>query len=107
MKIIAADCELSHASQHRVLIHYIRTFAGEFVFYLGEENPAMRHLSWGLTMFGAIGALGLGAILAQADSFAGRADFGPANAFERKAAWGQGDAGACRILNPTINIRKD
>ena len=67
----------------------------------------MRHLSWGLTMFGAIGALGLGAILAQADSFAGRADFGPANAFERKAAWGQGDAGACRILNPTITIRKD
>jgi len=67
----------------------------------------MRHLSWGLTIFGAIGGLGLGAILAEADSFAGRADFGPANAFERRAAWGQGDAGHCRILNPTITIRKN
>lgn len=64
----------------------------------------MRPLLWNLLIFGA---LGFGAQLAQADTFAGRADFGPSGAAERKAAWGQADTGACRILDPTITIRQD
>jgi hypothetical protein len=55
----------------------------------------------------AITAAGPGTHLAKADTFAGRADFGSADEFERRAAWGQADAGACRILSPTITIRRD
>lgn len=62
----------------------------------------MKRLSWGLAV---IGVLGLG--IAQADTFAGRADFGPFNGTEKKAAWKQADAGACRIMNPTITIRRN
>jgi hypothetical protein len=63
----------------------------------------MRRLLLGL---GVCGMLGLGA--AQADTFAGRADFfGPQNGTEKKATWRQADTKACRIMNPTIIIRKD
>jgi hypothetical protein len=65
----------------------------------------MRHLSCGLAIFGT---LALGAVVAEADTFAGRADFSQnGTPSERRASWGQADAGACRILDPTITIRKD
>lgn len=71
----------------------------------------MRHLSCGLGIF--ICTLALGAIVAEADTFAGRADFsatarGPDGlATELTAIWGQADAGACRILDPTLIVRDD
>jgi hypothetical protein len=59
----------------------------------------------------------IGLPVAYADTFAGRADFVQSgqNPAEKSARWGkdvqptgkQVDAGACRILNPTITIRKD